>query len=128
MPLDHRMERWIKRGDCFYARFQDDIVLIFRKLEALHRIRLEMFQILKELCLGLGLEKTFVGISHKNFDLLGYPITLKGLSPSTLTQEKPAQKALRHYMQGGNPSQEEYPRVKHEDKPEPLENLGLCRP
>ena len=46
--LDKAMERWMARGDCFYARFQDDIILISRKRHVLRRMRKEMFQILKE--------------------------------------------------------------------------------
>lgn len=43
------MERWMTRGDCFYARFQDDIVLISRKRYVLKRMRRQMYQILEKL-------------------------------------------------------------------------------
>lgn len=102
------MERWIKRGDCFYARFQDDIILISRKRHLLRRMRLEMFQILEELRLGLRYEKTFVGRGHRGFDLLGYHITQKTLSPSKQTQEKAIEKAKRRYAQGGPKSLQMY--------------------
>ncbi|HBW24155.1 MAG TPA: hypothetical protein DEF13_00675 [Holosporales bacterium] len=126
-PLDKAMEKWIKRGDCFYARFQDDIILMARKRHVLRRMRLEMFQILKSLCFGLRREKTFVGRSEKGFDLLGYHVTLKGLSPNTLTQEKAFECAKRRYAQGGIKSLRLYPRVKLKDKPQTLANLGSCR-
>lgn len=42
-PLDYAMERWVARGDCFYARFQDDIILSSRKRHTLRRMRKEMF-------------------------------------------------------------------------------------
>jgi hypothetical protein len=77
-PLDYAMERWIARGDCFYARFQDDIILVSRKRHVLRRMRKEMFQILDELRLSLRPEKTFVGRSHK-----GYPHRCRTLSIGT---------------------------------------------
>lgn len=100
-PLDYAMERWIVRGDCFYARFQDDIILVSRKRHVLKRMRKEMFQVLRELRLILRPEKTFVGRSQKGFDLLGYHITLQGLSPSQKTQEKALEIATQRYAQGG---------------------------
>lgn len=81
-PLDYAMERWIKRGDCFYTCFQDDIILASRKRHVLKRMRKEMHQILDELRLTLRSEKTFVGRNHKGFDLLGYHITPNGFSPN----------------------------------------------
>lgn len=92
-PLDVAMERWIARGDCFYARFQDDIILIARKRHVLHRMRKEMYKILTELCLNLRFEKTFVGRCQKGFDLLGYNITPHSISPSQKTQERALDKA-----------------------------------
>jgi len=100
-PLDHAMERWIARGDCFYARFQDDIILVSRKRHVLKRMRKEMFQILRELRLSLRPEKTFVGRSQKGFDLLGYHITPKGFSLSQKAQEKALENAKQRYAQGG---------------------------
>jgi hypothetical protein len=107
-PLDHAMERWIARGDCFYARFQDDIILASRKRHVLRRMRKEMFQILDELRLTLIPDKTFVGRNQKGFDLLGYSITLQGFSPSQKTQEKALEKAKRRYAQGGHKSLQIY--------------------
>jgi RNA-directed DNA polymerase len=107
-PLDYAMERWIARGDCFYARFQDDIILVSRKRHVLKRMRKEMFQVLRELRLILRPEKTFVGRSQKGFDLLGYHITLQGLSPSQKTQEKALENAKQRYAQGGQKSLLEY--------------------
>ena len=107
-PLDHAMERWIARGDCFYARFRDDIILVSRKRHVLRRMRKEMFQILDELRLTLRPEKTFVGRNQKEFDLLGYNITLQSLSPSHKTQEKALEIAKRRYAQGGLKSLQEY--------------------
>jgi hypothetical protein len=66
-PLDHAMERWMTRGDCFYARFQDDIILVSRKRHVLKRMRTEMFQILRELQLCLRFEKTFKVNMYKKF-------------------------------------------------------------
>jgi len=103
-PLDYAMERWIKRGDCFYARFQDDIILASRKRHVLKRMRKEMHQILDELRLTLRPEKTFVGRNHKGFDLLGYHITPNGFSPTQKTQEKALEKAKRRYAQGDRKS------------------------
>lgn len=107
-PLDHAMERWVARGDCFYARFQDDIILVSRKRHVLKRMRKEMFQILTDLQLTLRYEKTFVGRSQKDFDLLGYTISPQGLSPSQKTQEKALETAKRRYAQGGQKSLVEY--------------------
>ncbi len=107
-PLDYAMERWIARGDCFYARFQDDIILVSRKRHVLRRMRKEMYQILDELRLSLRFEKTFVGRSHKGFDFLGYHITPKGFSPSQKTQEKALENAKQRYAQGGNKSLQTY--------------------
>ena len=102
------MERWIERGDCFYARFQDDIILSSRKRHVLRRMRKEMFQILDELRLTIRPEKTFVGRNQKGFDLLGYYVTLKGLSPSQKTQEKALENAKLRHAQGGHKSLQEY--------------------
>jgi RNA-directed DNA polymerase len=107
-PLDHAMERWMVLGDCFYARFQDDIILISRKRHVLKRMRTEMFQILRELQLCLRFEKTFVARCQKGFDLLGYHITPQSFSPSQKTQEKALENARRRYAQGGQKSLVEY--------------------
>lgn len=107
-PLDVEMERWIARGDCFYARFQDDIILVSRKRHVLRSMRKEMFQILNELQLSLRFEKTFVGRSQKGFDLLGYHITPQDISPSQQTQERAFYKARQRYAQGGKKSLQEY--------------------
>ena len=114
-PLDHVMERWIARGDCFYARFQDDIILASRKRNVLRRMRKEMYQILDELRLSLRPEKlvlakagNIVGRNQKGFDLLGYNITLQGFSPSQRTQEKALENAKQRYAQGGLKSLLEY--------------------
>lgn len=107
-PLDNAMERWITRGDCFYARFQDDIILVSRKRHVLKGMRKEMFHILRELRLSLRPEKTFVGRSQKGFDLLGYHITPKGLSPSQKTQGKALENAKQRHAQGGHKSLQEY--------------------
>ena len=103
-PLDHAMERWMARGDCFYARFQDDIILVSRKRHVLKRMRKEMYSILKDLKLGLRPEKTYMGRSGrvgKGFDLLGYAFSNKGLTPSKNTQEKAFENSKRRYAQGG---------------------------
>jgi len=107
-PLDHAMERWEKRGDCFYARFQDDIILVSRKRHVLKRMKKEMLHILNDLRLSLRPEKTFMGRSHKGFDLLGYHITMEGLSPSHKTQKKALENAKRRYAQGGHKPLQEY--------------------
>ncbi|MBX9785809.1 MAG: hypothetical protein K2Y08_00580 [Alphaproteobacteria bacterium] len=107
-PLDHAMERWMARGDYFYARFQDDIILMARKRHVLRRMRKAMYKILDELRLSLRPEKTFVGRNQKGFDLLGYHITPQGFSPSQKTQEKAFENAKRRYAQGDRKSLEEY--------------------
>ena len=107
-PLDHAMERQVKRGDCFYARFQDDIILVARKRHVLRRMRLKMYKVLNALMLTLRSEKTYLGRSHKGFDLLGYHISPDGLSPSLQTQEKAIVKAKRRYAQGGGKSLHSY--------------------
>jgi RNA-directed DNA polymerase len=117
-PLDHAMERWEKRGDCFYARFQDDIILVSRKRHVLKGMKKEMFQILHELSLSLRPEKTFVGRNHKGFDLLGYHIAPEGLSPSQKAQEKALETAKRRYAQGRQHVSAYVPQA--------LENLGAC--
>ena len=107
-PLDHTMERWLERGDCFYARFQDDIILVSRKRHVLKRMKKEMHVILTNLRLSLRPEKTFVGRSQKGFDLLGYHITPYAFSPSQKTQEKALENAKRRYAQGGNSALAKY--------------------
>jgi len=107
-PLDHAMECWMERGDCFYARFQDDIILVSRKRHVLKRMKKEMYQILDKLRLSLRPEKTFIGRSQKGFDLLGYHITLQGLSPNQKTQKKALENAKRRYAQGVLRSLREY--------------------
>jgi RNA-directed DNA polymerase len=107
-PLDHAMERWMKRGDCLYARFQDDLILISRKRHALRRMKKEMYEILDELRLTLRPEKTFVGRSNKGFDLLGYHITPQGLTPNQTTQEKAFEEGKRRYAQGGTKPLQDY--------------------
>ena len=96
------------RGDCFYARFQDDIILISRKRHVLRRMRKEMFQILENLQLIIRPEKTQVGRCEKGFDLLGYHVTLKGLSPSIEAQKKAFEAAKRRFAQGGEKSLQLY--------------------
>ena len=107
-PLDHAMEEWMKRGDCFYARFQDDIILISRKRHVLKRMKKEMHAILKNLRLSLRPEKTFVERSDKGFDLLGYDITTNQFSPSQRTRGKAFENAKWRYAQGGQSSLAEY--------------------
>ena len=107
-PLDHAMERWVKRGACFYARFQDDIILVTRKRHVLRRMRREMYKTLNALRLILCPEKTYSGRSHKGFNLLGYHITPDGLNPSHQTQEKAIVKEKLCYAQGGGKSLQSY--------------------
>lgn len=107
-PLDYAMERWLLRGDCFYARFQDDIIFVSRKRHVLKRMRKEMFQILDALRLSLRHEKTFMGRSQRGFDLLGYTITLRGFLPSQKTQGRAIEVAKRRYAQGGHRSLQMY--------------------
>ena len=107
-PLDHVMERWSARGDCFYARFQDDIILMSTKRHVLRRMRKAMFKILDDLRLTLRPEKTFVGRSHKGFDLLGYHITRQGLTPNQTTQKKAFEEGKRRYAQGGTKPLQDY--------------------
>lgn len=109
--LDHVMERWIKRGDCFYARFQDDIILVSRKRHVLRKMKKEMYRILDELRLTLRSEKlvpakagNVVGRSHKGFDLLRYFINPNGFWPNQKTQKKAFETAKRRYAQGGHKS------------------------
>jgi len=107
-PLDHAMEAWVKRGDCFYAKFQDNIILISRKRHVLKRMKKEMHAVLKNLRLSLRPEKTFVGRSDEGFDLLGYDITPNRFSPNQKTKEKAFENAKRRYAQGGKLSFAEY--------------------
>ena len=86
--LDRAMEQWMKRGDCFYARFQDDIIVMAGKRHVLRRMQRDTYRILEHLKLGLRPEKTFIGRAHKGFDLLGYHMTCEGLSPNRLTRKK----------------------------------------
>ncbi len=55
------------------------------------------------MCLEMhAILKTFMGRSHKEFDLLGYHFTLQGLSPNLQTQEKGIEKAKHPPLaQGG---------------------------
>ena len=106
-PLDHAMERWMAREDCFYARFQDDIIIIARKRHVMRAMRREMYEILSQLRLGLRPEKTFVGRVREDtdgFDLLGYTITLKGLYPNETCIQNAREKARQRYAQGGQKS------------------------
>ncbi len=96
--------------NCFYTRFQDDIIFISRKRHILKKIRIEIFQVLRGLQLSLRLEKTFVGrSSNKGFDLLGCHITPHGFFPSQKTQEKALENATWRYHAGrGHRSLVEY--------------------
>jgi hypothetical protein len=107
-PLDHAMERWMKREDCFYARFQDDILLMSHKRHVLRRMRKAMYRILDDLKLTLRPEKTFIGRIHKGFDLLGYHISTQSLTPNQTTQKKAIEQAKRRYAQGGEASLQGY--------------------
>lgn len=107
-PLDRAMERWMARGDCFYARFQDDIIITSRKRHVLRRMRKEIFKILDELQLILRPEKTFVGRGNKGFDLLGYHIMCQNMTPSQTTQKKAFEKGMRRYAQGGHEPLQNY--------------------
>ena len=67
-----------------------------------------MFKTLDELRLKLKHEKTFVGKSDEEFDLLGYHITPQDFSLSQKLQEKALEIAKRRYAQRGNQLLQEY--------------------
>lgn len=107
-PLDQAMKKWSNRIDCFYARFQDDIILASRKRHLLKRMKKQMHCILTQLRLSLRPEKTFVGRNLKGFDLLGYHIAPDQVSASQRTIDKAFENAKRRYAQGGNLSLAKY--------------------
>jgi len=102
-PLDKIMERWMKRGDIFYARFQDDVIIVARSKHAFKRaIAVLRNYIDAEANMGLRPEKTFIGRASTGFDFLGYNVRPDGLRPSKACILKATDKAKRCYAHGGD--------------------------
>lgn len=102
-PLDKIMERWLKRGDIFYARFQDDLIIVGRSKHAFKRaIAVLKNYVDAEANMGLRPEKTFIGRARDGFDFLGYHVLPDGLRPSKTSILKATDKAKRCYAQGGD--------------------------
>jgi hypothetical protein len=72
-PLDTLMEKWVARGDVYYARYMDDLILVASKRSVFRRAKQAMLNELHRLQLTLRPEKTYLGRwGEKGFDFLGY--------------------------------------------------------
>ena len=104
-PLDRLMERWMLRGDIFYARFQDDLILVARSKHPLKRVMKVMLRYIEEQAvMSLRREKTFIGRASAGFDFLGYFVTPGEFQPSDQSFIKASDKAKRCYARGGTPA------------------------
>ena len=96
--LSYLDQHMIKKGESFYyARYQDDIIIMTKSKSALRRVKLEMYKILERLQLMLRPEKTQVGtIGTKYISFLGYDIKFEKNGEKYLTL---SQKTLDRHNQ-----------------------------
>ena len=72
-PLDAAMNRLYKKGNIFYIRYQDDIVILAKTRWKLRQAVKELYQIINELKLKIHQDKKrYIGKTEKGFDFLGY--------------------------------------------------------
>jgi RNA-directed DNA polymerase len=94
---DKRMELWVKRGDVFYARFMDDIILIARTRSVFRRAKQALLDELEKVELILRPEKTMLGRAFKGFDLLGYQF----MYTNSVFKLSPSQKTIQNALDNG---------------------------
>ncbi len=74
--LDTLMQKWMQRGDVYYARFMDDLILVAKKRSVFRRAKQSMLNELALLNLSLRYEKTYIGrFKNSGFDFLGYNLS-----------------------------------------------------
>lgn len=72
-PLDAVMHKLYKKGDNFYLRYQDDIVILAKTRWKLKTAIKKMYGILESLKLNVHTEeKRFIGKTYRGFSFLGY--------------------------------------------------------
>ena len=71
--LDSAMNRLYKKGNIFYIRYQDDIVILAKTRWKLRHTIKELYQIIDKLKLTIHQDKKrFIGKTEKGFSFLGY--------------------------------------------------------
>jgi hypothetical protein len=66
-------------GDCAYARFMDDWLILTKTRGQLRRIIKKMHRVVKNLKFKLALDKTYIGRIKNGFDFLGYRFSKNGV-------------------------------------------------
>jgi hypothetical protein len=100
----HELDERFERGDLFYIRFMDDILIL---APTRWKIR-DAMSVVRSLLTGLRLDihpdKTFIGRIAKGFDFLGYHFFNGALSVAEKTFAKMRDTATRLYEQKGRRS------------------------
>ena len=102
--LDSVMGRAMDRGELFYVRYMDDILVLSRSRWGLRRAICSVNKVLHDLDLSKHPDKTFIGRIDRGFDFLGYHFsrdcegqTVLSLAPITIAKHQ--EKLSRLYEQ-----------------------------
>jgi len=101
-PLDSVMNELYQKGDIFYLRYVDDIVILAKTRWKFKKAVKLMHETLDSLQLSVHVQKKrFVGKTSKGFDCLGYYFKLgRKVKPSKKFMERFAKRAIQLLEQG----------------------------
>ena len=104
LPLDQAMEPSATRGQIFYVRYMDDIIILAKTRHHLRSALRKMFAVLKILKLKIhSRQKRFIGKISKGFDFLGYWFQPeRKLQPSAECLRRHRTRIRRLYEQGAD--------------------------
>jgi len=102
-PLDKAMDKLYRKGDIFYLRYVDDIIIMSKTRWKFKTALKKAYEILDALNLKVHTEeKRFIGKTSDGFDFLGYFFKEnKKLKPSRKALSKFVQHSKRLLEQGG---------------------------
>ncbi len=95
----YELDKTFQKGDTFYVRFMDDILILAPTRWKLRRAIKQVNTELTRLNLAQHPDKTFIGRISKGFDFLGYHFSPVGLTVAQATVERFIEKANRLYEQ-----------------------------
>ena len=95
----YELDKTLHRGDTFYVRFMDDILILAPSRWKLRRAIKQVNTALARLNLAQHPDKTFIGRISRGFDFLGYHFSPEGLTVAQATVERFIEKATRLYEQ-----------------------------
>ncbi len=95
----YELDKTLHRGDTFYVRFMDDILILAPTRWKLRRAIKQVNTALARLNLAQHPDKTFIGRISRGFDFSGYHFNPEGLTVAKATVERFSEKTNRLYEQ-----------------------------